>query len=321
MLGLAGGYRLVVHLMVRRRSWSAGAGLAGGAAAIIALVLDFARMLHYEGGKSGALNGPAGTWSWTRDAIILVLIGGCLAAVLAVPRRWPKARPVLVAWCAAAAALILFFTLAPLQVLITVYTAGILAVTARRSPITPATLAISTGIGVGGGLLIVALWNPLQPHGPAASTATRPETLFMVLVAVIIGGTAAAGALAARRVKGTNDPLAVKTRAQQCLAAGPANGRQCRADAPPAAGRPCGPHRRRLPGDITVPLHRRTRGLDVFPRHRACARPCHGQHGLDYPTDAEPATAPATAARPATRATARRNPLRRGLREDLTFPQ
>jgi len=194
---------------------------AGGAVAIIALVLDFARMLHYEGGKSGVLNGPAGVWSPAREAVILVLIAGCLAAVLIAPRRWPKARPVLIAWCATAAALVLFFTFAPLQVLITVYAAGILAITSRRSPITPATLAISTSIGVGGGLLIVALWNPLQPRGPAASTATRPMGLLMVLIAVIVAGTAAAGALAARRVKGTNDPLALKTRAQQFLAAGP----------------------------------------------------------------------------------------------------
>jgi hypothetical protein len=194
---------------------------AGGAAAIIALVLDFARIEHFpEPTMGGVLNGT-GAWNWVREAVALVLIGGCLAAVLTVPRRWPKAPPVLIAWCAAAAALILFFTLAPLQVLITVYAAGILAITSRRSPITPATLAISTSIGISGGLLIAALWNPLQPRGPAASTTTRPMDLLMVLIAVTVGGTVAAGALAARRAKGTKDPLAMKTRAQQYLVAGP----------------------------------------------------------------------------------------------------
>jgi hypothetical protein len=45
--------------------------------------------------------------------------------------------------------------------------------------------------------------------------------LFMVLIAVIAAGTAAAGAIAARRARGANDPLALKARAWQCLAAGP----------------------------------------------------------------------------------------------------
>jgi hypothetical protein len=127
---------------------------------------------------------------------------------------------VLIAWCAVAAALILFFTVAPMQVLITVYVAGLFAVTARRSPISPATLAISTSIGVGGGLLMVALWNPLRP-GPNSSTTGRPMALFALLAGVMVVATAAAGAVAVRRAGGLNSPLAPKARAQQYLAAGP----------------------------------------------------------------------------------------------------
>jgi hypothetical protein len=193
---------------------------AGGSAAIVALVLDFARIEHFpEPAMAGLLN-STGAWNWAREAVALILIGACLAAVLIIPVRRPKVHPVLIAWCAAAAALILFFTLAPMQVLITVYAAGLLAVTSRRSPATPATLTISTSAGAGGGLLMVALWNPLQP-GPNSSTTGRPMTLFALLVVLIVVATAAAGALAVRRAGGLDSPLARKARAQQYLAAGP----------------------------------------------------------------------------------------------------
>jgi hypothetical protein len=197
------------------RSIAARAVRAVGCAALVALVLDFARIEHFRApALPGLFNAAAGAWNWAREAAGLGLIAACLAAILIVTARWPQARPALVAWCAAAAGLVLFFTVAPLQVLIAVYAAGILAVTARRSPVTPATLAISAGIGVGGGLLMVGLWNPLQP-GPNSSTAPRPVTLFMLLVAVTATGTAAAGAAAARRASGRNDPLTLKARAWQ----------------------------------------------------------------------------------------------------------
>jgi hypothetical protein len=150
------------------------------------------------------------------------LIAAGLAAVLIVSARRPRASPVLVAWCAAAAGLVLFFAVAPAQVLITVYAAGLLAVTSDRSPVTPATLAISAGAGVGGGLLVVALWNPSRSApAPGLHPKTDVILLFVVLVVVAAAGTAAAAIVAARRAKGTNDPLAVKARAWQHLAAGP----------------------------------------------------------------------------------------------------
>jgi hypothetical protein len=107
-------------------------------------------------------------------------------------------------------------------VVIAVYAAGILAVTARRSPVAPATLAISSAIGVAGGLLVVVLWNPTRT---AAAPGLHPKTdvilLFMILVAVIAAGTAIAGTAGARRYKGTDDPVALQAEAWQYLAAGP----------------------------------------------------------------------------------------------------
>jgi Domain of unknown function (DUF1707) len=204
------------------RSIAARVVRVGGCAALVALVLDIARIEHFP---SPAAPGPwpsAGPLNWVHEGVALALIAACLIAVLVVPVRWPQARPVLVAWCAVAAGLLLFFTVAPLQVLIAFYAAGILAVTSRRSPVTPATLAISAAIGVGGGLLVVALWNPTRTSpAPGLHPKTNVLLLFIVLVAVIAAGTAAAATAAARRTRGMSDPPALQARAWQCLAAGP----------------------------------------------------------------------------------------------------
>jgi hypothetical protein len=158
--------------------------------------------------------------------VALGLIAACLTAVLIVTARRPQTSRVLVAWCAAAAGLVLFLAVAPVQVLITVYVAGILAVTARRSPVTPVTMAICAGIGTAGGILVVALWNPTRsPVAPGLSKRTDVQLLLVVLVAVIAVGTAAAGAVAARRARGPGDPLALRRAGiWQCLAAGPLTG-------------------------------------------------------------------------------------------------
>jgi len=204
------------------RSIAARAVRAGGSAALVVLVLDFARVEHFPvPSLNGPWNSPAGPWNWVQEAAALVLIGACLAAVLIVTARRPRVHPALVAWCAVAAGLVLFFTVAPVQVLIAVYAAGLLAATSRLSLVTPATLAISAGIGAAGGLLIVALWDPSRSSpAPHLHPKTGVLGLFMVLIAVIAAGTGAV-ALAAHRANGTDDPVAVKARARQYLAAGP----------------------------------------------------------------------------------------------------
>ncbi len=204
-------------------SLAARAVRAGGSAALVLLVLDIARIQHFPGPAFLTLwNGPAGPWNWVQEATALVLIAACLAALLIVPERWPRVRPELVAWCAVAAGLVLFFTVAPFQVLIAAYAAGILAVTSRRSPILPATLAISAGAGVAGGLLLVGLWNfTRMSPAPGAAPRSGAALLFYLLIIVIAAGMIAAGVPATRRASGTNDPQALKARAQQYLAAGP----------------------------------------------------------------------------------------------------
>ena len=203
------------------RSVAARVVRAVGCAGLVVLVLDFARVEHFPSPVGPSLWPSAGPWNLVHESAALVLIGACLGAVLIVPVRWPRVRPAPVAWCAAAAALVLFFTVVPLQVLIAVYVAGILAVTARRSPVAPATLAISAGTGAAGGLLIVALWDPLQAHGPSHSQGDRVILLFILLAVVATTGTALAGKVAARRARGEDDPVVWQARAWQYLTAGP----------------------------------------------------------------------------------------------------
>jgi hypothetical protein len=144
----------------------------------------------------------------------------CLAAVLIVPARWPRIQPVVVAWCATAAGLAVFFTLAPLQVMLTAYVAGILAVTSRRSPVTPTTIALCVGIGLAGGLLVGELWDVVRLRGPGANTS-GPPLMLMLLAAVAAAGTVAAFQVAERRGKGMGKTALRKNRMWQCLAAGP----------------------------------------------------------------------------------------------------
>lgn len=187
---------------------------AGGCAVLLALVLDFTRVQRV------LLRNPPGAWSWIREAAGLGLIAVCLAAVLIVPARWPRIGPVVVAWCVTAAGLAVFFTLAPLQVLFTFYVAGILAVTSRRSPVTPATLVLSVTFGIGGGLLADVLYDVVRRRGPGANTS-GPILLFVMLMGLALAGTVAAAKVAERHGGSTDDPAVRKARMWQCLAAGP----------------------------------------------------------------------------------------------------
>ena len=295
------------------RSFAARMVRAGGCAALVALVLDFARIEHFpEPAMYGLLNGAtAAAWSWAREVVALGLIGAGLAALLIVTARRPNVRPVPVAWSTVAAGLVLFFAVAPLQVLIAFYAAGILAVTSRRSPVTPATLAISAAVGVGGGLLVVALWDPTRTApAPGLHPKTEVPLLFIALIAVAAAGTGAAGAAARRAARrrsgGIGDPLAVRARAWQYLAARPADRRERRPDAPPSPGQPRGRRRGQVPGDTGLPLHRGTGGVGVLPCCRAGARPWHRHRrraGCRSPGTAQSAAPAIPAGRAAARAT------------------
>jgi hypothetical protein len=107
-------------------------------------------------------------------------------------------------------------------VVLAAYIAGFLAVTARRTPVGPAALAIGTAAGVAVGLAVYAL--PPLAHPPHITNAwlTGAYGAARVLVVPLVVGTGvAAGLMAARRTSGRGSRLPLADdRARQGIAAG-----------------------------------------------------------------------------------------------------
>jgi hypothetical protein len=178
----------------------------GGCVAISFLVLVLARLAQTLGedlATGGALTGA---------------IVASLTVILAVAARlWLRGQghaevKALLTVGSGIAVLILFFAGGTSE-LITAYAAGIFAVTARGSRIAPATLAFGAGAGVAGGLT----WY-------AAARTGNPWLTLIVAVAVF-ATAGAAGAAAAWRTPGRDDPEALmRDRLRQGLTAGALTG-------------------------------------------------------------------------------------------------
>jgi hypothetical protein len=102
------------------------------------------------------------------------------------------------------------------------YVAALTGVTARRSPVRPAALAVGTIAGVGCGLVLLALpplGDPLHIRGRALSVLHGVG--WWVAVPLVLAGGIAAGAMAARRIsdRGSVRPLS-DLRARQGVATG-----------------------------------------------------------------------------------------------------
>jgi hypothetical protein len=102
------------------------------------------------------------------------------------------------------------------------YVAGLTGVTARRSPVRPAALAVGTVAGVGFGLVLLALpplGDPLRIRGAALTVLHGVG--WWVAVPLVLAGGIAAGAMAARRIsdRGSVRPLS-DLRARQGVATG-----------------------------------------------------------------------------------------------------
>ena len=179
----------------------------GGCAAICVLVLVLARLAQTLG--ENLADGEYAEVIITSLTVILVV-----AARLWLRRPGKTATPELRALLTlglGAAVLILFFFVGTTE-LITAYAAGILAVTARWSRIAPATLVFGAGAGVAAGLIWYAV------------ARTGNHWLILVVVAVFAAPTAA-GAAAAWRIPGRDDPEALRRdRLRQGLAAGALTG-------------------------------------------------------------------------------------------------
>jgi hypothetical protein len=101
------------------------------------------------------------------------------------------------------------------------YTAGLLAVTARRPLASRSALAIGTGAGVAAGLVSYAL-PPLHPlHVPAGWLTDLYLAGRLLAVPVLLGAGVAAGLTAARRTSARTGRLTLSdTRSRQGFAAG-----------------------------------------------------------------------------------------------------
>ena len=103
------------------------------------------------------------------------------------------------------------------------YVAAILAVTARRSRVAPATLAIGTGAGIALGVVMYAV----APLG-LAKDATEPwlagsaiDPVVALAWILLLGGPVAAGVMAGRRYRGPGSPQQLdKARLWQGVVAG-----------------------------------------------------------------------------------------------------
>jgi hypothetical protein len=101
------------------------------------------------------------------------------------------------------------------------YTAGLLAVTARRPPASRTALAIGIGAGVAAGLISYAL-PPLHPlHVPAGWLTDLYVAGRLLAVPLLLGAGVAAGLTAARRTRARTGRLTLAdTRSRQGFAAG-----------------------------------------------------------------------------------------------------
>jgi hypothetical protein len=106
-------------------------------------------------------------------------------------------------------------------VVLAAYTAGLLAVTARRPPTSRAALAIGTGAGVAAGLVSYAL-PPLHPLRVPAGWLTDLYLAGRLLaVPLLLGAGVAAGLVAARRTRARTGQLTLaNTQSRQGFAAG-----------------------------------------------------------------------------------------------------
>jgi hypothetical protein len=182
----------------------------GGCAAICVLVLVLARLAQTLG--ENLADGEYAEVIITSLTVILVV-----AARLWLRRPGKTATPevqALLTLGLGASVLILLFFVGTTE-LITAYAAGILAVTARGSRIAPATLAFGVGVGVGAAAGLI--WY--------AAARTGNHWLILVVVVAVFAAPTAAGAAAAWRTPGRDDPEVLRRdRLRQGLAAGALTG-------------------------------------------------------------------------------------------------
>jgi len=217
---------VVLPWVGRRRGWFGPVGTSvtarlvrvAGCAAVCGLGVAVVRMDSHLGVGP---HGP-GPFSMLREIIALVLVGAALTALAVVKARWPDAEPSVVWSIAGTAGLLVFFAV-PLQALTVVYVAGILAATARRSPVTTASLAAGTVTGLATGLA-----TSLAVYEVARTSDRYVDILFLGMITMLFLLAGLAGAAAAWLLPGTGSPEDVRVaRGLQGVLAGSVAGAVC----------------------------------------------------------------------------------------------
>ena len=203
----------------RRRGWFGPVGTTitarlvrvAGCAALCGLGIAVVRMDRDIGG------GPHGAtpFSLPREIAAVVLLGVVLATLPVVRTRWPQFDANTL-WAFSAVAALVVFAIVPLQMLVIVYAAGILAATSRRSPVATASLAAGTMTGLAAGLAAALVIYELNTPD---DRYVGPILLLTITLTFLLATLA--GAAASWLPSGTGDPKDLReARIRQGLLAG-----------------------------------------------------------------------------------------------------
>ena len=159
-------------------------------------------------GPEGGSVGSGRPVDWALEGVVLAVVIACAVMTKAIRVWYPRADPAAIrlsCGCIAVVALAMVFD----QMIITLYAAGIYAVTARKSPVTPAALGLGAAAGVVGSGMVYAV-----------TAAAVPPGHWLIAPAVVLGPLAA-GFEAARRAPATGTPVQQRqARTWQGVAAG-----------------------------------------------------------------------------------------------------
>jgi hypothetical protein len=210
----------------RRRGWFGPVGTSitarlvrvAGCAALCGLGMAVVRMDRDIGG------GPHGAapFNLPREIAAGVVLGAALAA-LAVIRAIRPQTEASALWVLTGMAGVVAFTLVPLQALVIVYVAGILAATSRRSPVANASLAAGAMTGLAAGLAAaLAVYELNTPDDRYV------DLILLAILAITFLLATLAGAAASWLRSGSGDPKDLReARIRQGLLAGSVAGAVC----------------------------------------------------------------------------------------------
>ncbi len=189
----------------------------GGCTMLCAMVLSIVHLDQTTPGVRAGDHEPGGAvgnFSLTQEVRDLILLAALLTVVL-ILSAWRRTR--IAAVLVAAIGCWVLFWLCPFQLCTGLYAAWILAATARRSELTPASLGSGAAVGVAVSVLVdvikVAAGLPVQPSGLGGFAIAMNLAHLWLVAPVLLLATGAVARTTARRAPGTgskDDPRQVR---------------------------------------------------------------------------------------------------------------